>query len=73
VRVHPAKQTTITNTVLFCAEVRPEASGNHIKPCDPAKRVADHFDVSRIPKNVVRTVFVFRARSLGGNGKPEIS
>jgi hypothetical protein len=26
-----------------------------------------HFDVFGIPKNVVRTVLVFRARSLGGN------
>src|SRR4030095_2954874 len=26
-----------------------------------------HFDVSRIPRNVIRTVFVFRARLLGGN------
>ena len=26
-----------------------------------------NFDVSRIPRNVVRTVLVFRARSLGGN------
>jgi hypothetical protein len=40
------------------------SSRSKLTPRDPLERYP-HFDVSGIPRNVVGTVFVFRARSLG--------